>query len=748
MFKEFLVLAISALCLTQAFTETHTADMEFLHKQKKIYDLFFYVDQYKLEGSEWYEVGKSYDISANMEMYNDKMVVREFLYRFKLGFLRRGALFSVFYEEHREELRILFKLFYTAKDFSTFYKTACWCRHYMNQGMFITALSTAVMYRPDCKYIVLPPMYEVYPHLFFDNEVIQEAHKYMMSHGYKQFSGEHGYDTYVIDYNSTASFMKYFMDPEYKLYYFTEDVGLNNYYYYIRSLFPFWITIKDLELPKHIRGELYYYVHQQLMARYYLERLSNGFGEIEDFSFYKSFAPGYYSSLVYGNGVSVPSREPYSFVPYYKYKYVKEAENIESRILAAIDSGYVYDYEGKKYELYSPEGIELLGNIIEGNYDSCNPRFYGAIDALYRDIFGFNYDCKSKHCFVPSALQFYSTSLRDPAFYYLYKRIIGYFYRYKCNLPSYSHSELEFPGVYIEDVKVEKLYTFMEPYDYFINNAVTVDSYKSGMNFDIKVKKYRLNYKPFTYYFNIKSDKATKGMVRIFLGPSYDDYYFKEPNYFYYNWYEFVELDKFSVDLKPGMNTIERLSTDSYYTAKDFVGSDYFYKKLLKSIGGSEPFTYSGKYYGFPNNLYLPKGKAGGMPYKLFVFVYPFEESKMTTFDFPLFGKMFYDGKPFGFPLDRPMYPWYYDLSNMYFKDVYIYHNDDYYGDYYQHEYSYKPAYKEFSYKDYKNYKDYPYEKSAPFEHKYEHKYEPKYEHKYEGGEKPYYFNSHKSHMY
>ncbi|XP_011305291.1 uncharacterized protein [Fopius arisanus] len=675
MLRELLVLALTGFCLAQAIgSETHTADMDFLHKQKKIYELFFYIDQPKLIGSEFYEVGRSYDIEQNIDLYKDKMIPREFLYRFKLGMLKRGALFSVYYKEHREELRILFKLFYYAKDFTTFYKTACWARLYMNEGMFIMAFTTAVMYRPDCKNIALPPMYEVYPHLFFNNEIIQDAHRIKMTAGYKKELGVGNTETFLINTNYTTSFMKYFADKEYELDYFYDDVGLNNYYYYVRNIFPFWISLKDLEVPKQIRGELYYYVHQQLMARYYLERLSNGLGEIEDFDFYNKFAPGYFSTIVYGNGVAQPSRERYSEVPYYKFKYVKEIQNIEYRILAAIDAGYIVDKEGKQYGLYTKEGLNYLGNLIEGNYDSCNTRFYGAIDVLYRDIFGFNYDCKHKNCVVPSALQLFSTSLRDPAFYRLYKKIIGYFFRYKCNLPAYTKNDLEFSGVYIEDVKLDKLYTFFEEYDYLINNAVTVDNYKDGMNFNIKARKYRLNYKPFTYTIDVKSERPTKGMVRIFMGPSYNDKFFKKQNYFYYSWYNFVELDEFMVDLKTGMNTIERSSKDSSFTGKDFLGGDKFYKKLIKAVEGNEPFTYSNKLYGFPSNLYLPRGRVGGYPFKLFVFIYPVDEANLTTFTFPLFGKILYDGKPFGFPLDRPMYPWYYDLKNMYFRDVYVHY--------------------------------------------------------------------------
>lgn len=71
---KLLVLAISAFCLTQAFAvETHTADMDFLHKQKKIYDLFMFVDQSDLHGSDWYETGRNYDIFQHIEDYQDQV---------------------------------------------------------------------------------------------------------------------------------------------------------------------------------------------------------------------------------------------------------------------------------------------------------------------------------------------------------------------------------------------------------------------------------------------------------------------------------------------------------------------------------------------------------------------------------------------------------------------------------------------------------------------------------------------------
>ena len=103
---------------------------------------------------------------------------------------------------------------------------------------------------------------------------------------------------------------------------------------------------------------------------------------------------------------------------------------MESRISAAIDSGFIIDTTGKMINIYTDEGLDILGNIIEGNMDSCNLNFYGSIDLLARKILGCNFEPSTSYQIVPSALEFHSTSMRDPAIYRFYKRIVKYYARY------------------------------------------------------------------------------------------------------------------------------------------------------------------------------------------------------------------------------------------------------------------------------------------------------------------------------
>lgn len=102
--------------------------------------------------------------------------MKNFLYLYEYGMLPRGELSSPYYKKSLKETEALFRLFYYAKDFDTFYKTASWARIYMNEMTYIYALYSAVVHREDTKFLQLPPTYEIYPYMHFNSEVLEKAH--------------------------------------------------------------------------------------------------------------------------------------------------------------------------------------------------------------------------------------------------------------------------------------------------------------------------------------------------------------------------------------------------------------------------------------------------------------------------------------------------------------------------------------------------------------------------------------------
>jgi len=118
-------------------------------------------------------------------------------------------------------------------------------------------------------------------------------------------------------------------------------------------------------------------------------------------------------------------------------------------------------------------------------------------------------------------------------------------------MPYYTQNELLFPGVKFESVNVDKLLTYFDSCDTFINNVVSVESFKEGAKLRVKARRYCLNYKPFTYRFNINSDKDTKAVLKIFLGPASGDVRADKDLSYLRDYYKyFIEMDKFVVTRK------------------------------------------------------------------------------------------------------------------------------------------------------------------------------------------------------
>lgn len=278
---------------------------------------------------------------------------------YKNGMLPRGEMFSLFYPPLLKEMIALFKLFYYANDFDTFYKTALWARNNINEGEYAIAFYNAVIKRPDTQYIQLPPPYELYPSYFFNSEVIKKAEHaslfglpgnfylslsscFISSHLVSQNSkiisliseinGE--YKAYIIPANYSGWYLNRDYYLENKLNYFTEDIGLNSYYFFFRLAYPFWMSSSEFGLLDSLRGVEYLYGHQQLMNRYYLERFVNDLPKLEDFDWQKPFYASYYPTIIHTNGLPFPQRPEWSNFPVYKYKYIKVREKLE--ILSSI----------------------------------------------------------------------------------------------------------------------------------------------------------------------------------------------------------------------------------------------------------------------------------------------------------------------------------------------------------------------------------------------------------------------------
>ncbi|ETN67251.1 hexamerin 2 beta [Anopheles darlingi] len=676
------------------------ADQAFLVKQKQLLEVFQHVHQHEVHTELW-EVSKGYEIEKNYEHYSNVEAVKEFVALYHHGLLPFDEIFSVFDELHREQAIALFHLFYYAKDWDTFYKSMVWARFHVNEGMFVYAVTVAVLHRKDMAGLELPAPYEIYPYYFFNTEVVQKAAQYKMQgfYGAKKVDGVYNV---VIPTNYTGWYVH--TNPDQKVSYFTEDIGLNTYYYYFHADYPFWMGGKEFGLYKDRRGELYLYKHQQLLARYYLERLSNDLGVIGEFSWYKPISTGYYPNMHYYNGVSFPSRDNYYevYTPE-NYEDIEVVIEYEHRIREAIDMGYIVLPDGRHVDLTKPESVEYLGNLVQANPDSVNSRFYKYVALFARVLLGGSMEHFEHHKVLPSVLEHFETSLRDPVFYQLYKRVVHWYWEFKEHLHPYTKEEVDFAGVKIASVKVDELVTYFDRSDADITNAVDVEvfdettmkagemkkfgkiAHYQGEDFVIKARQWRLNHKAFNVKYTVVADKAVKGIVRMYLGPKYDQY-----GHVYgvnENRENFVLLDTFEHEFVVGPNEFVRESTSFPLYVQDRTPYYELYKWVMDATNGVRkfPLDMTEAHCGFPSRLMLPKGKKGGMPFQLYFIVSPYHAPSVPHhegYDYTLncgvgSGARYIDSLPFGYPFDRPIDEKVWFTPNMYYLDTVIYHKKE-----------------------------------------------------------------------
>ncbi|XP_066999956.2 hexamerin [Anabrus simplex] len=666
-----LALAIFAVAAASVYpTERRVADKEYLLKQKYILQLFVRVHQPNMY-TELKTIGDNYDIEANLNKYQDARVVKDFIAYYKKGLLPRGEIFSVLYQPHMEQAIKIFDLFYSAKDWDTLLKTACWARDRVNEGQFVYALTVALLHRQDTQDVVLPPFYEITPHLFVDSETIQKAYEARM-----EAVGVTETKTVVIP--TQVNTMWHTLNPEQQLSYFTEDVGLNTYHTYFHLMYPFWFTAKNYGLNLDRYGELFYYTQQQLLARYNLERLSVGLPEVDILLFDKPLTTGYSSVLRYQNGLEVPARPDNVVFQDESYIKIQQIEDIERRLREAIDLGYVTAKDGSRVSIYEFKGIDILGSLIESFGQSVNYQYYGNLYHMLKTLVSRVVDPVHKHSVAPGTLENFMTVVRDPVYFQVCKRIDVIFQKYKKLLGRYTQDELAFPGVKIESVDFDKLVTYFDNFDIDLMNAINVNNVEEAQRLKIVARQHRLTYKPFTYKVVVNSDKESNVMVRVFLGPKYD-ITGQEMDLDTRRRY-MVELDRFPYKIISGKNEIVRNSHDSTVIAKD----QTTYRKLMTKVeSGLQGKTVHVDEFvnqcGFPERLLLPKGNKNGLPLTIFVMVTPYDGpvTQLPTAYVSCgvgYNTKYPDVKPMGYPFDRPIRDYDFVTPNMFWKDVLIFH--------------------------------------------------------------------------
>ncbi|KAL5277186.1 hypothetical protein ACFFRR_002419 [Megaselia abdita] len=751
------VMALATASYYKPSGEVKYFDKDMIYKQQFFLDVLFKVwepahHDFIQKMGDKFIWDKTYysEYDHDMEYFHD-------LYK-SVGFAPRGVVYSVFNKHFLKEVSGLFKFFYFAKDFETFQKNVCWARQYVNEGVFVYALQMFVFHNELYSFVVLPPLYEILPHFFYNGKFIfttkgfdMEAFKYQevteqkyfdhykhVAPYFKQYIKQFDWYSkkfhYVEDKTilrdeyemvKEADYKKFFegcdmfwvsgdysdkyeiFNEEYKIRYLTEDFDFNMYWYYFNLQYPFWLHGKQFNLHEERRGEYFLYTIQQILARYYSERYSQGLGEIEEFSWYTPYTYGYHPQLVTYGGYA------YSYRPNYyeiynneEFSAINVALTFERRISNVIARGFYEAADGTKYYLNKPESIEQIGLLLQGSVDSIDRKFFGSWMTLYHTLlsYGSQYDLVSENKFfdnMPHVLSQFETMMRDPLFYSMYKRVYDLFYQFKYYLGEYKKADLYFAGVKIEDVVVDKITTYYGLVDYDVSTLLNKDLFFHEGKFNWKYfaygRRYVLNNKPYSFTYKFTSDKQQKVVFRTFVAPQYDSYgkewSINEARPYFY------EIDQFVHEAVVGENIFKRESGDFFHAHKDHLTYGELYK-FVEAAGEGKyqfPVDYTmNKLGAFPERLFFPRGWKAGLPMKVYVIVTPFDSSiKEYSYEqHHLYFGEDYDFKPYGYPLDRPIDEVYFWQPNMYYGDFHVYHDEEYYKHFPEYSQKYFESYR------------------------------------------------------
>ncbi|KAJ8921108.1 hypothetical protein NQ315_015906 [Exocentrus adspersus] len=572
--------------------------------------------------------------------------------------LKRDEAFSLFIDKHRALAGKLINLFLSVKTVGHLMAVGVYAREHLNPQLFSYAFAVALRHRPDTKDLPIPSVVHSFPDKFVENRVIGRAREEVT------IVPEENRTPIEIPKDFTASDL----DEEHRLHYFREDIGVNLHHWYWHQVYPGRGPRQVID--KDRRGELFFYMHQQIIARYNCERLANSLKRVARLTEWSQpIKEAYFPKLdrliskrSYAGRVANAKLQNLARTVDDSFVDVQQLEHWRDTILDAINKGVVVDRNNREVPLDEFGGIDILGNIIEATELSINPQLYGNLHNQGHNMISLIHDPDHRHLEEPGVMGDVATAMRDPIFYRWHAFIDSILQKFKATLPRYTEAQLNYPGIEVTGVEISTenapantLNTFWQKSD--VNIANGLDFQKTG---DIFVRVTHLQHQLFTYQITVDnaSGRARSGTCRIFLAPKQDER--GNPWQFQEQRTMFMELDKFKVDLTPGSNRITRMSTQSSVT----IPFERTYRDVAKrptDDAGIAEWNFCG--CGWPQNMLVPRGKQEGMPMELFVMISNYDDDRVDVefngrcddaYSFcGLKDRLYPDRRSMGYPFDR-----------------------------------------------------------------------------------------------
>jgi tyrosinase len=385
-------------------------------------------------------------------------------------------------------------------------------------------------------------------------------------------------------------------------------------------------------------GELFAYMHSQLLARYEAERLAVQLPAVIPLNDYRAFIPEGYSpgiELKLNNvlvkvgdrpdNVQLTDLQNSTFCGRPGAK-IEAQERFRDRFLAALESSSANNF---------PSSLSELAEHVEPT-DRGATQYFGA---LHNDghLLISMHDDNPKN---PGCMFWESAAVRDPVFFRWHAHVDELFRKFQDTLPPYAFSDL--PPLEIED--------------FFVSgtsgqrNTLSTEMRTRSLRPQTATKIEYLSHEDFTYEFTVhnKSGVTIPVTVRIFVAPEQ-----RIPNR--NSW---IEMDKFQHSLAADKSTIRRYSRNSSVVRHPVWTADMLEGK---EDGPNESGTSPGCRCGWPYTLLLPRGTGDGIPYRFVALLTRGEDlsSNLLATDNSssycgLVDTEYPDKQAMGFPFDRP----------------------------------------------------------------------------------------------
>ncbi|XP_033127104.1 hemocyanin G chain-like, partial [Anneissia japonica] len=258
------------------------------------------------------------------------------IYPADIGILKKGEFFSNFKKKHADEAAIVYNYLISCEKFADFVKTASYFKSILNEGLYLYALSVALAHRKGEHNFDIPFLYQLHPHAYFSNSRIKAAVARLQLD--KSIPETEVVPTFVTGTHR---------DPEFKVSWWREDVGLNWHHAHWHQVYP-WsgIEINGKPTTKDREGELFYYMHTQMLARYDAERLAVGLLRVIPFDNWNiPIQEGYDSHLTNQYGTLQYAPRPSGMVLFDNYQDPTSPVTVHqqsynwNRLLNAINTG-------------------------------------------------------------------------------------------------------------------------------------------------------------------------------------------------------------------------------------------------------------------------------------------------------------------------------------------------------------------------------------------------------------------------